>query len=61
MTVVELLGALRGDQEYYIVTADDEPEEIDVTTVARHGAKVLNIVAEDKNKLRIETNFRWCW
>lgn len=60
MKVVELLGELRGDQNYRIYSADDRPEVIDVTIAVRSGAKVLSVSAIDKNWIRIDTNFRWC-
>jgi hypothetical protein len=60
MKVVELLGALREDQNFRIYSADARPEVIDVTTAARNDAKVLAVSAIDKGWIRIDTNFRWC-
>lgn len=57
MKVVELLGALGENQQFYIRTKDGEP--IDYKTAAEHEARVLGISAVDKNLIRIDTNFTW--
>ena len=57
MTVVELLGAMNGTQDYIIKTR--EGETIDVKTAAEHKADVLEITAVKENLIRIDTNFSW--
>ena len=59
MTVVELLGALKEDQNYRITTNDKRPEGISVKTAAEHNAKVLEIRAVKEKLIEIRSNFKW--
>ena len=57
MKVVELLGALGENQQFYIRTKDGD--YMDYKTAAEHDTRVLGVTAVDKNLIRIDTNFTW--